>query len=46
MKLVEMRISDKRVLKLIHKWLKTGVMEEGNIKRADLRYLVLMSRCC
>lgn len=28
-KLVEMRISDKRVIKLIRKWLKAGVMEEG-----------------
>ncbi|MGL4819359.1 MAG: group II intron reverse transcriptase/maturase [Bacilli bacterium] len=32
MKLVEQRISDKRILKLIRKWLEAGVMEEGKIK--------------
>jgi group II intron reverse transcriptase/maturase len=32
MMLVEMKVSDKRILKLIRKWLKVGVMEEGNIK--------------
>lgn len=36
MKLVEMRISDRRILKLIRKWLTVGVMEEGNVKRSDL----------
>lgn len=36
LKLVEMRISDKRILKLIRQWLKAGVMEEGNIKHSEL----------
>jgi Retron-type reverse transcriptase len=36
MKLVEMRISDKKVLKLIRKWFKAGVMEEGVITRTDI----------
>lgn len=31
-KLIEMRISDKRIIKIIRKWLKVGVMEDGNIR--------------
>lgn len=36
MKLIEMRISDRRVLKLIGQWLGAGVMEEGKVRRSDL----------
>uniref|UniRef100_UPI00123A582A group II intron reverse transcriptase/maturase n=1 Tax=Paenibacillus tepidiphilus TaxID=2608683 RepID=UPI00123A582A len=35
-KLVQMRINDRRILKLIRKWLHAGVMEEGNVRRSDL----------
>ncbi|AIQ26785.1 reverse transcriptase [Paenibacillus sp. FSL P4-0081] len=36
MKLVQMRINDRRILKVIRKWLQAGVMEEGNVRRSDL----------
>lgn len=36
MKLVQMRINDRRILKLIRKWLSAGVLEEGTVRRSDL----------
>lgn len=35
MERIEQRISDRRVLKLLRKWLGAGVMEEGEVRRAN-----------
>lgn len=34
--LVEKRINDRRICKMIRKWLKAGVLEDGNVKKSDL----------
>jgi retron-type reverse transcriptase len=36
MKLVEQRVSDKRILKLIRKWLKAGFVKDDQFYETDL----------
>lgn len=36
LKLVKMRISDRRIIKLIRKWLKAGAIEKGRYKETDI----------
>lgn len=36
MKLVQLRISDKKILKLIRVWLKAGVMKDGTLKLSEI----------
>ncbi len=36
MMLIEQKISDKRILKLIRTWLKAGIMEDGSIEASEL----------
>jgi len=34
--LIEKRISDKRIVKMIRKWLKAGVMEQGQVEKSEI----------
>ena len=37
LKFVKLRVKDPRIITLIKRWLKAGVMEEGELKASDLR---------